>query len=171
MMDVVQSLFLPSRLRNHGQGHQCERRDILLLWMSQTEVHGTAAPFSERENSKRRKGNLSSQVALSCGQKEQLALAGFALPTLWQQKMREITGQKHLRTAQEQKMGQLPLQWKGTALTSVPLLLSHYDGSQVQGSLAIPSATLTLQLTGPRQSQYFPYFFFFFLQPHSPFWQ
>lgn len=35
-------------------------------------------------------------------------------------------------------MGQLSLQWEGTAFTSVPLLLSHCDGSQGQGSLAIP---------------------------------
>lgn len=41
-------------------------------------------------------------------------------------------------------MGWLPLQEQGTALSSVPLLLSHYHQSQgrkhsqVQGSLAIP---------------------------------
>ena len=92
------------------------------------------------------KEKRSSWVAMSYVQREQLALAGFALQRYGNKnKSRKWT--KIFENSLREKIGQLPLKQQGTALSSTPLWPCHYHGSQgrkrsqVQGSLAVPWPT------------------------------
>lgn len=124
MVDTVQPLLFQEAEKSQGKSWVSERRHPPALNVPDS---GTTAALWEGKHRKRGRGDLlGSWVAMSHVQKEQLALSGFALPTLWQQKQEKELDKNIWEQPKSAKIGLLPLQRQSTALSSVPVLLSHH---------------------------------------------